>query len=217
MASGRSHASRALGLARGSRHQQVVQGARQLLRAAHSPATNLNLSAHLCRTLHPFAFPNPCTAGPGTPSDMQGSSLPALLRGIAPALGRQHAAAPALSLTAWFSRRSASTPAAGSPDPFTEQLQHKTEQELLELLEKGRLGVAEAQEEEGDADQAGHAQVGRAAQPPALAALRSERAAGQHPKWTPAGHCDRCRGARRALQGRLGAPRAQSRPALVSA
>ncbi|GAB4815081.1 hypothetical protein N2152v2_002127 [Parachlorella kessleri] len=59
-------------------------------------------------------------------------------------------AAPALSLQTWFAVRSATTSAA-SPDPFTQQLQQKTEQEILELIEKSRavkVAAGQAVEEE---------------------------------------------------------------------
>jgi hypothetical protein len=78
------------------------------------------------------------------------NTLVALLRGITPQalFLRQHAPAAALSLQTWYAWRSASS-AAGDPDPFTQQMQQKTEQELMELLEKSRaaMGSGEAQEE----------------------------------------------------------------------
>lgn len=87
------------------------------------------------------------------------ASLPALLRSIAPVL-RQQSAAPALSLASWYAWRQASS-ATGGADPFTEQMQHKTEQELLELVEKAR-GSQEQQQEEPQDGAAAEAQVGRA-------------------------------------------------------
>lgn len=81
--------------------------------------------------------------------------LTALARSFTPQLLQMGcaAAAPAavaLSLRAWHAGRSAST-SPGSPDPFTQQLQQKTEQEILELLEKGRA-AAGTSEEQGAAD-----------------------------------------------------------------
>lgn len=77
--------------------------------------------------------------------------MASLSRSLAPHLLQlRPLAVPAMSLQTWFAQRSTST-AAGSPaDPFVAKMQQKTEQELLELLQKGREGEGAAEQQQQD-------------------------------------------------------------------